>query len=569
MSLLETLNSAVNQWAAEHCPTLPSGRWVQFCQNPQFGHFQTNIAMVAGKSLQRNPREIAQQLAGDFAQRTEFATVEIAGPGFVNFRFSEAALADAFNKLATDPHLGIPQTSPAQTWVFDFSAPNVAKSMHVGHIRSTILGDTLARLFRKLGHHVITDNHIGDWGTQFGKIILGYKESGQPPLDPERAVEQMETWYQTTHQRCEADPALLRKARAELVKLQDGDPENVQIWESFRKASQAEFDEIYQRLGVSFDHTLGESFYNPWLKPLVQELMDRGIARESEEAVCIFFPEDSPLADKPMLIQKSDGASLYATTDLATLRYRVGTWKADGIVYVTDGRQQLHFQQLFAAARMMGLTVLLEHAWFGSVLGPNKKPLKTRDGTPLKLRELLEEGVQRAAALLLEKRPDLPQEKIEHLSHIIGIGSIKYADQLQNRNLDYVFDWNKLLAFDGNTAPYLINAYVRCRSILRKWGSPAPDTVWIGQHPLDWDLARKTLELGDVARLAADELKPHHLCTYLYDLAALFHRFFEECPVGQAETGTLKQARLVLCDRTSQVLKTGLGILGIETVEEM
>ncbi|MFQ3671718.1 MAG: arginine--tRNA ligase [Verrucomicrobiia bacterium] len=573
MSLASTLNQWVTEWAAHHCPDHSTGRWVQPCQNPQFGHFQSNLPMVAAKTLRSNPRDLATSLANYLSTQPQILSADPAGPGFVNIRFANAAIEHALSQLALDPRLGLPQTAPAQTIVVDFSSPNVAKSMHVGHIRSTILGDSIARLLRALGHHVITDNHIGDWGTAFGKIILAYKQAGCPPLDPHRAIEQMETWYQDIHRACTENPSLLKQAKAELLKLQQGDPVNTRIWESFRTASQNEFDLIYQRLGVSFDHTLGESFYNPWLQPMVDELIQRGIARESNGAICLFFDEPPELRDEPMVIRKSDGAALYATTDLATLRYRIDHFHADTIIYVTDGRQQLHFKQLFAAARQLGLNVRLEHAWFGTVLGPDKKPLKTRDGTPIKLRDLLDEAVNRAAALLrklaaTKKGPTLSPEAEQKIAEILGIGAVKYADQAQNRHLDYVFDWDKLLALEGNTAPYLINAYVRCRSILRKQG--LPDNVpFAGEHPLDHDLARACLAFGDAVENAASELRPHLLCAYLFELASLFHRFFEACPVAKAPSPQLKHSRLLLCHLTASILQRGLDLLGIPTVEEM
>lgn len=573
MSLASSLNGWIKEWAAQHCPDFQQGRWVLPCQDPRFGHFQSNLAMVAAKAQKANARDLAGSLAAVLAGRPEIESAEVAGPGFVNIRFTSAAIEGAFTHLATDPRLGLSQANPARTIVVDFSSPNVAKSMHVGHIRSTILGDSLARLYRALGHRVITDNHIGDWGTGFGQIILAYKKAGQPPLDPQRAVEQMEAWYREMNLACKENPELQEQARQELVKLQDGDQENLRIWETFRQASQGEFDEIYRRLGVTFDYTLGESFYNPWLKPLVDELLAQGLARESEGAVCLFFPDDPELRDHPMVIRKSDGAALYATTDLATVRYRVEEFKADKIIYVTDGRQQFHFRQLFAAARMLGLKVQLEHAWFGTVLGPDKRPLKTRDGTPIKLRDLLDEGVSRATHLLRQLRsqknlPPLPLEEEQRIAKVLGLGSIKYADQAQNRHLDYVFDWDKLLALDGNTAPYLINAYVRCRSILRKQGEPNSSS-FTGHHPLDHDLARACLGFADAVEAAATELRPHLLCSYLYDLASLFHRFFEACPVARADSPELRQSRLLLCDITSGILQRGLDLLGIQTIEEM
>lgn len=571
MSLFKRIESRVAGWAAAHCPGVSLAGAVKPCQDPRHGHFQANLAMPAAKLLGRNPREIGAELAAWCAADPGLEPPEVAGPGFVNFRFKPEAILEAVTTLRDGGSLGLSPVPAEGTTVIDFSAPNVAKSMHVGHIRSTILGDTLARVLRAIGQPVVTDNHIGDWGTQFGKILLGYKRAGCPPLDPQNAIAQMEKLYQETHKACEADEALLAKAREELVQLQNGDPENLRLWTLFRDYSQKEFDAIYERLGVRFDYTLGESFYNPWLKEVVQDLRARGIARDSEGAAVVFFDDIPELKETPFLVEKSDGAALYATTDLATIRHRVDTFGAKRMIYVTDGRQQLHFKQLFATARRWGYQgVRFEHAWFGSILGKDKKPLKTRDGTPLKLRDLLDEAEKRAGDILQEKRPDLDPAKARNLARIIGIGALKYADQSQNRNLDYVFDWEKLLAFDGNTAPYLINAYVRTRSILRKAGDvPFHDAPLSWEHELDLELARKILDFADVVELVAQELRPHHLCGYLYELASLFHRFFEHCPVLQASRPDLVKSRLQLCQLAGDVLAKGLGLLGIDVVEEM
>jgi len=573
MSLLHRLEPIVLEWVRANCHSIETGQssaLIQPCKDPRHGHFQSNAAMVAAKVMKKNPRELAAQLAEHCAKSPVLEPPQVAGPGFVNFVLKPEVIVAATEELFGDERLGIPQARQPKTVVVDFSGPNVAKSMHVGHIRSTILGATIAELFAALGHKVIRDNHLGDWGTQFGIILLGYKRNGQPQLDANDAIGQMEKLYKETNALCDTDENLRAQAREELVKLQSGDPDSTELWKLFIDYSRKDFERVYERLDVKFDHWLGESFYNRWLKEVVDELLEKGIAQKSEGAVVVFFPQNEKMKDKPFLIQKSDGASLYATTDLATVRYRVNEWKADTIVYVTDGRQQLHFQQLFATCQRWGFgNVKFDHAWFGSILGQDRKPFKTRSGETVKLRDLLDEAESRAAAILKEKRADLDDEKAKQLARIIGIGALKYADQLQNRNLDYIFDWDKLLAFDGNTAPYLINAYVRTRSILRK----AEDAVTPGPilltHALDDELSRKLLDFGDVVTLAAEELRPHHICGYLYDLASLFHRFFEHCPVRQAETPELRASRLRLCRLTGDVLARGLNLLGIQTVEEM
>jgi len=569
VSLQQQLEKHIADWATAAGFASLGTSWVKACQDERFGHFQSNIAMVAGKSLKKNPRELAVSLVQTLAACDDIEPPEIAGPGFVNIRFRSASIARALQGLARDPRLGIPAADKPRTILVDFSSPNVAKEMHVGHIRSTVLGDTIARIYSSLNHHVIRDNHLGDWGTQFGKLILGYKMAGRPELTVENALAEMERLYQDTHQASTRDPALLEQARQELLKLQQGDPENTALWNRFRELSQQSFERIYQRLGTHFDHTLAESFYNPWLDGVVEELLARGIARLSEGASVIFFDDNEELKEHPFLIRKSDGASLYATTDLATLRYRTEHFHTDSVIYVTDGRQQLHFKQLFASASLWGVSCQLEHVWFGAILGKDGKPLKTRDGNPIKLRDLLDEAEVRAAKILREKRPDLSDEKMALMAPVIGIGALKYADQAQNRNLDYVFDWDRLLAFDGNTAPYLLNAYVRTRSILRKADQTVREDAFVLEHALEQDLARKLLAFGPVVELAAQEYRPHHICSYLYECAALYHRFFENCPVLKAENQTLKNSRLGLCRLTGDVLRKGLELLGIGTLEEM
>jgi arginyl-tRNA synthetase len=571
LSLVENLESKVKAWAEKRLDRIPGhGPLVQPCQNPEFGHLQSNVAMMAAKQAGLAPRELAAELVEWCSGDPMIEKPEVAGPGFVNFRFKTEALESALADLIDDPRLGVQPPQTTQTVVIDFSSPNVAKEMHVGHIRSTILGESLARILEFQGHNIIRDNHIGDWGTQFGKIILGLKRN-QITLDAENALSTLEEVYREIHAESENNEETLNQARAELKKLQDGDPENKALWESIRHYSQEAFDQIYRRLDVTFDHTLGESFYNPVLKETVDRLRQKGLARESEGATVVFFDEDD-LKEHPMLVEKSDGAALYSTTDIATLQYRTGEWKADRIVYVTDGRQQLHFRQLFKVAEMLELDVELEHVWFGSILDKSKKPLKTRDGTPLRLRALLDEAEERSAAILAEKRPDLDATSREKMASVIGIGALKYADLAQNRNLDYVFDWDKLLSFDGNTAPYLINAYVRTRSILRKAGATSlpEDKVTIRlDHPVEQALAWHLLGFAEIVELAGLEQRPHYICNHLHQTATLFHRFFEHCPVLRAESDDLKASRLELSRLTGHVIKTGLHLLGIETLEEM
>lgn len=531
----------------------------------RFGDYQSNIAMILAKQQGKNPQELAEQMTKVWNEKSEkIGQASVAGRGFINLKLHPDFLIETFQANSLTPILKTPQTL-----LIDFSSPNVAKTMHVGHIRSTILGDSLARVMRFLGHRVITDNHIGDWGTQFGKLIVGLRKFGSPEKLEENPLAEMERLYKLAHEASEKDPAMLEAARLELKKLQEGDSENLALWEKFRALSQAAFDRIYERLDIHFDHTLGESFYNPQLKMVVEELVEKGVARESEGAICVFF-DAPPLQDKPFLIQKSDGAALYATTDLATLFYRIKQFQPDAIWYVTDSRQTLHFQQLFATAKKCEIQTQLVHVTFGTILGADKKPLKTREGDPVKLEALLDEAVARAMAIVKERRPDLAEAEQKKVAEVLGIGSLKYADLVQNRHLDYVFDWNKLLAFDGNTAPYVLNAYVRIQSIFRKAKElgVTEGELQAELHPKERELILHLLQWQEILELVASEQRPHHLCFYLYHLAGLFHGFFEECPVLKAEP-LVRTHRLALCGRVAEVLKKGCDLLGIETLERM
>ena len=565
MSLRAELEERVSAWATRNFPDLPPEPWVRPCVDERHGHFQTHLAMVAAKATQQNPRELAERLAQECLPPEGWERGAVAGAGFVNYRVGAEAVGHAVDALRKDPSLGIPAVSKPEALVIDFSSPNIAKAMHVGHIRSTLLGDSLARLLQRLGHRVTRVNHLGDWGTQFGKLLLAYRAAGRPPIEPDRAIDQLEELYKKGHQEAEADPAKLEQARAELAALQSGDPQRMQDWRLFCERSAEHFRRIYERLGVCFDSVRGESAYHEDLPRVVQTLLDRKIAETSQGAVVV---RNSAIAEDPYLIRKSDGAFLYATTDLAAIQYRNEELKADRIIYVTDARQQLHFRWLFDTAKRLGCRSELEHVWFGTILGPDRKPLKSRDGTPLKLLDLLNEARERAGTILKSKRPDLSPADLDAKAELLGIASLKYADQLPNRNLDYVFTWEKLLAFDGNTAPYILNAYVRTRSILRKAGlSHQPSAPVKISQPEEEVLARILLRFGDAVELAASDRKPHHLCGYLYELAGQYHRFFEACPVLQLPA--LRDSRLTLVALTGDVLREGLGLLGIPTLEEM
>jgi len=559
---------------------------VQAATDTRFGDYQSNVAMQLAKHRRANPRAVAQEIIGKLQVDDLCDTPEIAGAGFINFRLKPAAIEAHFNALAADPRLGTPLPADPRTIVVDFSSPNVAKPMHVGHIRSTILGDALARTARFVGHRVVSDNHIGDWGTQFGMLCLAWKTLLDREALGRDPISELERIYKVQNERCKADPATMDAARAELVKLQAGDAENMGIWREMQRLSQQQFDSIYTRLGIHFDHTLGESFYNPWLRDTVAELVQKGIARESDGAICVFsdglVPEkEDPflIKDKegwqpaPALVQKADGASNYTTTDLATLAYRQREFAADEVLYVTDGRQQLHFRQLFSIWRRWRpeATMKLAHVWFGSILGEDGKPFKTRSGDTVKLKDLLDEAEERALAVVTEKNPELPEADRREIARIVGLGSVKYADLLSNRQSDYVFSWDRMLSLQGNTAPYLQYSYVRCRAILRKAADSEinlADAKAALTEAGEITLAKKVAQFGEVAPTILDDYRPNLLCNYLFELAGTFHSFFEACPVLKAEEPT-RSSRLLLCDTTARVLRQGLELLGITAPERM
>jgi arginyl-tRNA synthetase len=566
---------------------------VQSAQDTRFGDYQSNVAMQLAKPRRANPRQLATEIIAKLQVDDLCETPEIAGAGFINFRLKPATISAHLSALAADDRLGTPLVA-ARRLVVDFSSPNVAKPMHVGHIRSTILGDSLARIGRFLGHTVVADNHIGDWGTQFGMLCLAWKTLLDRPaldLDP---IAELERIYKIQNERCKTDPTALDAARAELVKLQSGDEENLGIWREMIRLSQAQFDTIYARLAIRFDHVFGESHYNPWLKQTVAALVEKGIARESDGALCVFSDGSVPQKDDPFLIkdengwkdapalvQKADGAANYTTTDLATLDFRRREFSPDEVIYVTDGRQQLHFRQLFAIWRRWQpeSAFKLSHVWFGSIMGEDGKPFKTRSGDTVKLGQLLDEAEERAFATVTAKSPEMPEAERREVARIVGIGAVKYADLLPNRQSDYVFSWDKMLSFQGNTAPYLQYSYVRIRSIFRKGGIDPASVRPGAEHPTsdaavplteagELSLAKKLAQFGEILPMILDDHRPNLLCNYLYELAGAFHSFFESCPVLKAEEPA-RSTRLLLCDTTARVLAKGLELLGIGVPERM
>ncbi len=547
----------------------------------RFGDYQSNAAMVLAKQQKKNPRALAQEII-DHLDLTDIATADIAGPGFINFRILPAAYAARMAALIRDERLGVPATGAGKTVVVDFSAPNVAKPMHVGHIRSTIIGDSLARIARFLGFKVIADNHIGDWGTQFGMIIYGWNhflDEAALTADP---ISELVRIYRKVNALKE-DPGILDACKAELVKLQAGDPENLAIWQKCIDVSKAGLQKIYDRLEVKFDHWHGESYYNDRLAGIVAEFLEKGIARESAGAICIFSDgtkpkEEDPFlvhkedgwTDNPAIIRKADGGFLYATTDLATLQYRIDEWKADHVWYVVGVPQQLHFRQLFDAAARWGKSCDFQHVQFGSILGDDRKLMRTRTGENVGLVEVLEEAVERAAKAIAEKNPDLQGEEAARIAETVGIGAVKFAELSQGRLTDYVFSWDRMLALQGDTAPYLQYSHVRIRSIFRKLDAPF-DATSADIHlteDAEIHLARLLVRFGEVLPTILEDFRPNLLANYVLELARAFHSFFEACPVLKSDE-PIRSSRLALCELTSRTLKQGLYLLGINVPERM
>jgi arginyl-tRNA synthetase len=534
--------------------------------DPRNGDYQTSVAMVLAKARRENPRA----LAGRIAEKINLAGIgdppEVAGPGFINFRLAPEFVAQRLVALSEDSRLGVERESNPKTLIVEFSSPNIAKPMHVGHIRSTILGDALARVARFLGHRVITDNHLGDWGTQFGKVIYAWKHfRDEKVLETDPMVELVRL-YREADLRSKQDPAVLEQCRLELVKLQQGDLENRAIWEQCVALSLREFAAIYKLLGVEFDEQLGESAYDAELPSMVERLLTKGVAEISDGAAVIF---DNEISETPFMIRKSDGGFGYATTDIATLEYRIKRWNPDGIWYVVGAPQQLHFRQLFSVARRLGYRVDLEHIAFGSILGEDRKLMRTRSGESVPLRELLEEAIDRAGALVREKNAALAVSEAEEIAKIVGLGAVKYAELSQHRLTDYVFSWSKMLSFQGNTAPYLQNAYVRSKAIFRRLNEPfQPPAHMVLADPAEQTLGKEILRFGEVLPAVLDGFKPNVLANFLYELAAKYHVFYERCPVLTAE-GETKASRLLLCSLFSRTIQTGLMLLGIEVPERM
>ncbi|MAZ86537.1 MAG: arginine--tRNA ligase [Cellvibrionaceae bacterium] len=579
MNIRDLLNDKVQQ--AMQAAGIPANCSAHLAPSKKagFGDYQANGAMAAAKATKTNPRELAQKILDELDLDDIAEKTEIAGPGFINIHLSTHWLADQANSVLSDEHLGQDKAEQPQNIVVDYSSPNLAKEMHVGHLRSTIIGDALVRALEFQGHHVIRQNHVGDWGTQFGMLIAELEDQLQDGEVAEFALKDLEGFYQQSKKHFDDDEAFANRARDYVVKLQSGDEHVLKLWAQFKKVSLQHSAEIYQQLNVTLgdEHVRGESSYNDDLPKVLAELQELGLAKEDQGAQVVFLEE---LADKegnpsPVIIQKQGGGFLYATSDLAALRYRTSFLQADRILYFIDARQSLHMNQVFTLARkaqFVPQSALLEHHAFGTMMGADGKPFKTRSGGTVKLAELLDEAVERAAALIAEKDPDLTEEEKVEVAQKVGIGAVKYADLSKTRTNDYIFNWESMLSFEGNTAPYLQYAFARIQSIFRK-ADVSPDTVTGGltlEQEQEKALGLKLLQFSEVLDQVTREAYPHVLCNYLYDVASLFMKFYEACPILKDDVDSVtRSSRLALSHLTAQTIHRGLDLLGIETMNKM
>jgi len=543
----------------------------------QFGDYQANGVMAVAKKLGMPPRQVAEQVLTHLDLNGIASKVEIAGPGFINIFLDPAFLADHVNQAMTSDRLGLSRPEP-QTIVVDYSAPNVAKEMHVGHLRSTIIGDASVRTLELLGHKVIRANHVGDWGTQFG-MLIAFLELKQQENAGEMALADLEAFYREAKKHYDEDEAFAERARGYVVKLQGGDEYCRQMWRKLVDITMAQNQVNYDRLNVTLTSkdVMGESLYNPMLPGIVADLKAKGLAVESEGATVVFLDEYKNKEGEPMgvIIQKKDGGYLYTTTDIACAKYRFETLHADRVLYYIDSRQHQHLMQAWTIVRKAGYvpeSVPLEHHMFGMMLGKDGKPFKTRAGGTVKLSDLLDEALERARRLVAEKNPDMPADELEKLAHAVGIGAVKYADLSKNRTTDYIFDWDNMLAFEGNTAPYMQYAYTRVLSVFRK--AEIDESVLANANVVitedrEAQLAARLLQFEETLNVVAREGTPHVMCSYLYDLAGLFSGFYEHCPILTAESDETRLSRLKLAQLTAKTLKMGLDTLGIQTVERM
>ncbi len=547
---------------------------VENSRDKKNGDFASNIAMMLAKPAGMKPRDLAEKIIAALPADENVSKAEIAGPGFLNFFQNTQALATRLDAALADDHIGVRKTGPVQRTVVDLSAPNLAKEMHVGHLRSTIIGDGVARVLEFLGDEVIRQNHVGDWGTQFGMLMAYLQEN---PITSDE-LSDLENFYRAAKQRFDESAEFADRARGLVVKLQAGDPDCLALWTKFKDISLSHCQKIYELLNVKLTmaDVMGESAYNDDLINVVNDLKAAGLLVESNGAQCVFLDEfknadGDPL---PVIIVKADGGYLYATTDLAAVRYRSGVLKADRALYFVDQRQALHFQQVFQVARLAGFVthpMEMEHMGFGTMNGADGRPFKTRDGGTVKLIDLLTEAQERAYTLVKDKNPELAEDELRNIAKVVGIGAVKYADLSKHRTSDYSFNFDLMLNFEGNTAPYLLYAYTRVAGVFRKLGKDFSEVE--GQIVLEaaheHELAAKLAQFGEVLNNVSDKGTPHILCTYLYDVAGLFSSFYENCPILGADTPAQMQSRLRLAALTGRTLKQGLELLGLETLERM
>ncbi|MBF7729894.1 arginine--tRNA ligase [Pseudomonas sp. N040] len=576
-SIRHLIQQALTRLTAEG--VLPAGLspviQVENTKDKSNGDFASNIALMLAKPAGLKPRELAEKLVAALPADSQVSKVEIAGPGFLNFFQNSDALAQRLEAALADPRLGVRKNGVAQRVVVDLSSPNLAKEMHVGHLRSTIIGDGVARVLEFLGDSVIRQNHVGDWGTQFG-MLLAYLEEN--PAAAESGLADLEQFYRAAKQRFDESENFAVRARELVVQLQAGDANCLRLWQRFNDISLSHCQKVYDRLGVklSMADVKGESAYNDQLADIVEALRDKGLLSESDGAQCVFMDEfknaeGNPL---PVIVQKAGGGYLYATTDLAAMRYRSQVLHADRALYFVDQRQALHFQMVFEVARRAGFVhagMQLEHMGFGTMNGADGRPFKTRDGGTVKLVDLLDEAEERAYALVKSKNPQLDDSELRQIGHAVGIGAVKYADLSKHRSSDYSFNFEQMLSFEGNTAPYLLYAYTRVASVFRKLGKDFAEVG--GQIQLgaaqEIDLATRLAQFGEVLNNVADKGTPHTLCSYLYDLAGLFSSFYEHCPILAAEDESVRNSRLRLAALTGRTLKQGLELLGLQPLERM
>lgn len=540
------------------------------------GDFATNLAMMLAKPAQMNPRALAEALIAAIPENTVLAACDIAGPGFINFKIDQQQLLAQLERAYTDERLGVEPAEQAKTIVIDYSSPNLAKEMHVGHLRSAIIGDSVARVVEFLGHRVIRQNHVGDWGTQFGMLLAYMEELDTDALGME--LSNLETFYKAAKKRFDESEEFAQRARDLVVALQSGEPKCRELWQQFIDISLSHCQDVYDRLGVQLtrDDVMAESAYNDDLPNVVEDLRQQGLLVEDQGAQCVFLDEfkNKDGESLPVIVQKSGGGYLYATTDLAAIRYRQNVLHGDHLMYFVDQRQGLHFQQIFTLARKAGFAsseLQLDHYGFGTVMGKDGRPYKSRDGGVTKLADLLDEAEKRALALLQQKNTSLTDEEQAHVAQVVGISSVKYADLSKNRTSDYIFDWDTMLSFEGNTAPYLLYAYTRVTSVFgRAQVDPLAITApFVLVDEREINLANLLVQFNEVVHSVADKAMPHFLCGYLYEVAGAFSSFYEACPILQHEDEAVRQSRLKLAALTAKTLRQGLSLLGIPTLEKM